>query len=153
MNYVDLKIPPVAVVLCTASLMWAVARFLPVGDVQLPARIFFAIACAAAGVVTSGLGVMAFRRARTTVNPTKPGATSALVHSGVYSLTRNPMYLGFLLILCGWAILLCNAFVFPFLPMFILYMNRFQIQPEERALTKSFSAEFPGYTARVRRWI
>jgi protein-S-isoprenylcysteine O-methyltransferase Ste14 len=153
MKYVDLKIPPVAVVLCTASLMWAVARFLPVGDVQLPARIFFAIACAGAGVVTSGLGVMAFRRARTTVNPTKPGATSALVHSGVYSLTRNPMYLGFLLILCGWAILLCNAFVFPFLPMFILYLNRFQIQPEERALTKNFRAVFPGYTARVRRWI
>jgi len=133
--------------------MWVVARFLPVGDVQLPARIFFAITCAAVGVFTSGLGVMAFRRARTTVNPTKPGATSFLVHSGIYSLTRNPMYLGFLLILCGWAILLCNALVFPFLPMFILYMNRFQIQPEERALKETFGATFTGYTARVRRWI
>jgi len=152
-NSLELKIPPVAVVLCTASLMWVVARFLPVGDLQLPARIFFAITCAAVGVVTSGLGVMAFRRARTTVNPTKPGATSSLVHSGVYSLTRNPMYLGFLLILCGWAILLRNALVFPFLPMFILYMNRFQIQPEERALTETFGAMFTGYAARVRRWI
>jgi len=153
MNSLELKIPPVAVVLCTAALMWVVARFLPLGEVQFPARIVFAIACAGAGVVASGLGVMAFRRARTTVNPTKPGATSALVHSGVYSLTRNPMYLGFLLILCGLAIFLGNAFVFPFLPMFILYMNRFQIQPEERALTKSFGAMFTGYTARVRRWI
>ena len=153
MNSLELKIPPVVVALCTASLMWVVARFLPVGDVQLPARIFFAITCAAVGGVTSGLGVMAFRRACTTVNPTKPGATSSLVHSGVYSLTRNPMYLGFLLILCGWAILLRNAFGFPFLPMFILYMNRFQVQPEERALTGSFGAMFTGYTARVRRWI
>ena len=62
------------------------------------------------------------------------------------------MYLGFLLILCGWAIFLRNAFVFPFLPMFILYMNRFQIQAEERALTETFGAMFIGYTARVRRW-
>ena len=72
-----------------------------------------------------------------------------MVHSGVYSLTRNPMYLGFLLILCGWAILLRNALVLPFLPMFILYMNRFQIQPEERALTETFGAMFTGYTARA----
>lgn len=153
MNSLELKFPPVAVVLCTASLMWVVARFLPVGDVQLPAHIFFAITCAAVGVAISGLGVMAFRRARTTVNPKKPGATSFLVHSGVYSLTRNPMYLGFLLILCGWAILLHNAFVLPFLPMFILYMNRFQIHPEERSLIETFGAKFTGYTARVRRWI
>jgi protein-S-isoprenylcysteine O-methyltransferase Ste14 len=129
--------------------MWVVARFLPVGDVQLAARIFFAITYAAVGVVTGGLGVMVFRRARTTVNPTKSGATSFLVHSGIYSLTRNPMYLGFLLILCGWAILLRNALVFPFLPMFILYMNRFQIQMEERALTETFGAMFTGYVARA----
>lgn len=63
------------------------------------------------------------------------------------------MYLGFFLILCGWAIVLGNALVFPFLPLFILYMNRFQIQPEERALTESFGTVFTGYTARVRRWI
>ena len=153
MNSFDLKIPPVVVVLGAAWLMWIVPRFLPVGDIQLPAHIFFAILCAAVGVITSGLGVMAFRRARTTVNPTKPGATSFLVHSGIYSLTRNPMYLGFVLILCGWAILLRNVFVFPFPPVFILYMNRFQIQPEEQALTESFGATFTGYTVRVRRWI
>lgn len=153
MNSLELKIPPVALVLCTALLMWVVARFLPVGDVQIPARIFSASACAAAGLLMCGLGVMAFRRARTTVNPTKPGATSALVYSGVYSLTRNPMYLGFLLILCGWAIFLRSALVFPFLPMFILYINRFQIQPEERALTRSLGATFTGYAARVPRWI
>ena len=101
MRSLELQIPPVAIVLCTASLMWLVARFLPMGDIQIPSHIFFAITCATVGAVTSGLGVIAFRRARTTVNPTKPSATSSLVQSGVYSLTRNPMYLGFLLILCG----------------------------------------------------
>ena len=62
MNSLELKIPPVVVALCTASLMWVVARFLLVGDAQLTARIFFAVICTAVGVVTSGLGVMAFRR-------------------------------------------------------------------------------------------
>jgi len=152
-NSLELKIPPVVVVLCTASLMWVVARFLPVGEVQLPARIFFAMTCASVGAVTSGLGVIAFRRARTTVNPTKPGATSSLVRSGVYSLTRNPMYLGFLLILCGWAIFLSNVLVFLFLPIFIFYMNHFQIQAEERALIERFGEMFTEYAARVRRWI
>ncbi len=153
MNSLDLKIPPVAVVLCTASLMWLVARYFPAAEVQLPSRAFLAIPCAALGGFTSALGVIAFKRARTTVNPTKPGATSSLVHSGIYSLTRNPMYLGFLLILCGWAIVLGNVVVFPFLPVFVVYVNRFQIQPEERALTETFGAVFTGYTARVRRWI
>ena len=132
--------------------MWVVARFLPGGDVQLPARIFFAITCAAVGVVTSGLGVMAFRRVRTTVNPTKPAATSSLVHSGVYSLTRNPMYLGFLLILCGWAIFLANPLTLLLLLVFVFYMNRFQIQPEEKALTARFGQAFLTYVTRVRRW-
>jgi len=153
MNFLDLKIPPVAVVLCAGSLMGVAARLLPAGDVELPVRTFLAIPCAAIGGVASILGVIEFRRARTTVNPTTPAATSSLVRSGIYSLTRNPMYLGFFLILCGWAIVLGNALVFPFLPLFILYMNRFQIQPEERALTESFGTVFTGYTARVRRWI
>lgn len=153
MKSLELKIPPVVVVLFTASLMWVVARFLPMGDISIPGRIFFAIACVTIGALTSGLGVIAFRRARTTVNPTKPTATSSLVQFGVYSLTRNPMYLGFLLILCGWAIFLRNIIAFPFLIMFIIYMNHFQIQAEERALVERFGEMFTGYATRVRRWI
>lgn len=149
----DLKIPPVAVALGAAALMGGVAQCLPLGYLHLPAPIVFATPCAIAGATVSGLGVAAFRRARTTVNPTQPGKTSSLVNSGIYSLTRNPMYLGFLLILSAWAILLSNAFALPFLPMFVLYIKRFQIQPEERALTEHFGAIFTEYTAHVRRWI
>ncbi|MCU1274343.1 MAG: conserved rane protein of unknown function [Bryobacterales bacterium] len=153
MKFLELKIPPAAVVLFTALLMWLVAWFLPVGAVVVPSRMLFAMTLAIAGGATSVLGVVAFRRASTTVNPTKPESTSSLVRSGVYTLTRNPMYLGFLLILSGWAIFLTNALVFLLLPVFIFYMNRFQIQPEERALTARFGQEFVAYTARVRRWI
>ena len=153
MTFLELKIPPVALVLVTALLMWLVSWSMPAGAVAVPARVLFATTLAIVGAATSALGVVAFRRAGTTVNPTKPESTSALVSSGVYTLTRNPMYLGFLLILSGWAIFLTNALVFFLLPAFIFYMNRFQIQPEERVLTARFGQEFAAYTARVRRWI
>jgi len=89
----------------------------------------------------------------TTVNPMKPESSSALVRSGIYAWSRNPMYVGFLLILIAWAILLSNATAFVFLPGFLLYMNRFQIEPEERALFSTFGQHFTAYAARVRRWI
>jgi protein-S-isoprenylcysteine O-methyltransferase Ste14 len=82
-----------------------------------------------------------------------PGASSSLVIRGVYTLTRNPMYLGFLLVLVGWAVFLSNTLAFLLLPVFILYMNRFQITPEERALASLFGQEFVVYKSRVRRWL
>ena len=87
------------------------------------------------------------------MNPLKPDTSSSLVGSGVYKLTRNPMYLGFLMLLLAWAIYLSNAFALLFVPMFLVYMNRFQIEPEERALTSRFGQEFVAYTRRVRRWL
>jgi protein-S-isoprenylcysteine O-methyltransferase Ste14 len=97
--------------------------------------------------------VVSFRRARTTVNPTKPESSSVLVDSGIYRLTRNPMYLGFSLGLSGWAVMLSNMFAFLLLPIFILYMDRFQIEPEEKALAAIFGRQFAVYKTRVRRWL
>lgn len=71
----------------------------------------------------------------------------------LYRLTRNPMYLGFLWILLGWGIFLSNALAFLILPGFVFYMNRFQIEPEERALTRLFGQAFVAYATQVRRWI
>ena len=153
MNSLELKVPPVAVTFLTALLMWLVARSLPAGAFVVPARIQFAMILALIGAATSTLGVVAFRRASTTVNPMKPEAASSLVHSGIYTVTRNPMYLGLLLILAAWGLFLANALVFLLLPVFIGYMNRFQIRPEERTLTALFGQAFVAYTARVRRWI
>jgi len=82
-----------------------------------------------------------------------PQSASALVVSGIYRFTRNPMYVGFLFVLLGWAVWLSNGLSFLFLPAFVLYMNRFQIQPEERALHARFGQEFVAYTSRVRRWL
>jgi protein-S-isoprenylcysteine O-methyltransferase Ste14 len=149
----DLKIPPVAVVLCSALLVWLVSWWLPWGAWEAPARVPLAIALAISGVVVSALGVWEFRKAKTTVNPTKPESTSALVTSGIYTRTRNPMYLGFLLALSGWAVFVGNALNLLVLPLFILYIHRFQIQPEETALAARFGQRFASYTARVRAWL
>ena len=83
----------------------------------------------------------------------KPELSSSLVQSGIYTLTRNPMYLGFFLVLVAWAVYLSNALAFLILPVFIAYMNRFQIEPEERALKTLFGDAFTEYATRVRRWI
>lgn len=99
------------------------------------------------------LGVASFRRAHTTVDPRYPQKMTALVTGGVYRVTRNPMYLGMLLALAGWALWLGQLLPFIILPLFILFLNRWQIAPEERALERTFGAEYTLYRARARRWI
>lgn len=149
----ELKIPPVAVALITAAGMWYVARTVPGSEVPFPGREVVSGLVAASGGIIAVSGVVAFGRAGTTVNPMKPGSSSALVQSGIYAVTRNPMYLGVLLVLLAWAIYLTNILTLLFLPGFVWYMNRYQIEPEERALASLFGAEFTAYAARVRRWL
>jgi protein-S-isoprenylcysteine O-methyltransferase Ste14 len=142
MHVLELKIPPVALVLLMAALMWLASWALPAFGFEFPVRKLLSVSGAVAGLIISGFGIASFRCARTTVNPMKPDSTSSLVVSGIYRLTRNPMYLGFLLVLLGWAMFLSNAMAFQFLPVFIFYMNRFQIEPEEKALHSLFGQQF-----------
>jgi protein-S-isoprenylcysteine O-methyltransferase Ste14 len=153
MHVLELKVPPVALVFLVAALMWLVSWAMPAFEFEFPSGDVLAVSVAVAGAIISGLGIVSFRQARTTVNPMKPDSASSLVVSGIYRLTRNPMYLGFLSVLFGWAIFLSNALAFVFLPVFVLYMNRFQIKPEEKALRTLFGPQFVMYAARVRRWL
>jgi protein-S-isoprenylcysteine O-methyltransferase Ste14 len=97
--------------------------------------------------------VVGFRVRRTTVNPTRPAAATALVQDGVYRWTRNPMYVGLALGLAGVAVGLSNLGAMVLLPAFVAWIDRFQIVPEERALLAKFAAAFTDYSARVRRWL
>ena len=133
--------------------MWVVAWAAPAFGFAFPAHFISAMGVVVIGIAIAGMGVFSFSRAKTTVNPMKPDSSSTLVVSGIYRLTRNPMYLGILLLLIGWGIFLSNALAFLVLPGFILYMNRFQIEPEERALTRLFGQAFVTYRSQVRRWI
>jgi len=105
-----------------------------------------------AAALVAVAGVVEFRRAKTTVNPLKLDKSTQLVASGIYRFTRNPMYLGMLLILVGWAIHLQHIGAWLWLIGFILFINRFQIEPEERAMTKLFGEPYIDYCKSVRRW-
>jgi protein-S-isoprenylcysteine O-methyltransferase Ste14 len=153
MQALELKIPPLAVGLIVGTLMWLAGRVAPGLGFGFPGRHLVAMSVGAAGACIIALGIVSFRRAATTVNPMKPDTASTLVVSGIYQMTRNPMYLGFFLILIGWAIFLSNVAAFMPLPLFVLYMNRFQIEPEERALASLFGQAFESYRSSVRRWL
>ncbi len=96
---------------------------------------------------------MQFKRVQTTLNPRKPEEVSILVTNGVYRITRNPMYVGLMLILLGWSAFLASPVSLGGVVAFIAYINQFQIIPEERILLEKFGDEYQKYLAGSRRWI
>ena len=152
MASLELKVPPPAVAVLVALAMWELARLAPLAGAP-SFRTAVALALAALGAVSSVSGAIAFRKAKTTKNPMKPQAASSLVVGGIYKLTRNPMYLGLSLVLLGWAVFLWSAWALPGPVVFIAYISRFQIAPEERVLAALFGTEYASYKARVRRWL
>jgi len=152
-NGLELKLPPLVLVVIAAALMWVASYAVPMLNFSLPARILWSSSLALIGAAVCFSGIVSFRRAKTTVNPTKPDSTSSLVVSGIYSYTRNPMYVGFALVLLGWAVFLSNLVALALVLVFVVYINRFQIQPEERVLSSLFPHDYPAYRARVRRWV
>jgi protein-S-isoprenylcysteine O-methyltransferase Ste14 len=153
MHSLELKIPPPVVALVRALLMWFMSSLTPSLELPFRVRVAVALALACIGQSISIAGIVAFRRARTTINPTRLSAASSLVRNSVYRFTRNPMYLGLLLTLLAWAAFLSNPLAVLWVPVFVLYINRFQITPEERVLSSLFGAEYAAYKNRVRRWL
>lgn len=151
-----LKIPPPLVALTLAALLWQVAACWPVpAGMALPreARLIGAVLAGGVGLALDLVGVAAFVRARTTVNPMRPQNTRALVQTGLYARSRNPMYVGQALMLAGWAGWLGHPAGVLALVALVAWLNRFQIAPEERWLRERFGAEFDRYCERVPRWL
>ena len=152
-QFLELRVPPPIVALIVAVVMWAVARGAVANAASDFVRISVAAALALAGAMFDVAALMAFRRARTTVNPLKPQAASSLVDSGIYRVTRNPMYVGLVSFLCAWAVWLGSWWVFLGPLAFAAYIGRFQIAPEEKALCALFGDAYRAYQAQVRRWL
>jgi protein-S-isoprenylcysteine O-methyltransferase Ste14 len=148
-----LRVPPVALFVVVALLMWAVDSWLPSWRITLPGRTVVAVLLLLAAGAIGIAGVRAFQRARTTVDPLRPEKASALVTSGIYRRTRNPMYVALAIALLGWAIWLGHPLALLGVAAFVAWMNRCQITPEERALRALFGAEFERYCSEVRRWL
>lgn len=153
MKFLENRIPPPLVALVLAAGMWGVAKVAPPLGLEFAIRVPIAVAIALAGLAFDFSGLLGFFRSKTTVNPLRPERASALVTAGVYRISRNPMYVGMLLFLFAWGVYLdcLPGFIGPVL--FALYMNRFQIGPEERVLKQKFGAPYEAYLGRVRRWL
>ena len=153
MSKLELRVPPVVVVIACAAVMWLVARAVGPSALRTEARIAIAAALALAGLALAFAGIREFRAARTTFNPMHPEQAVAMVTGGIYRFTRNPMYLGLALLLLAFVVRLS---VWPgviVVLLFVAYMNRFQIRPEEAALEARFGDTAREYRRTVRRWI
>lgn len=154
-QWLELKIPPLAVLAVMALVMWASSLLFPALAIPMHAtvRLGAAPGIALCGVLVSLAGVLAFRKAETTVNPLTPQSVSSFVAGGIYRYSRNPMYLGFLLALTGLALFIGNVLGAVFPVLFVRYMNRFQIAPEEDFLVARFGGAYRTYCKSVPRWI
>ena len=148
-----LKIPPLLLTLLAALMMLGLDQVIPL-DLFAPefkwVIITLLLLLATSVLLWAGLG---FRRQNTTVNPMTPEQVSALVVKGLYRYSRNPMYCAMALYLVACMLWLGNPLTGLVVILFVVYMNQFQIKPEEQALEQKFGQDFINYREKVRRWI
>ncbi|AVH26315.1 MULTISPECIES: methyltransferase family protein [Vibrio] len=153
MRKLELKVPPVAVFLLVILLMYGLTVLVPSLNISVP---FVEVVVGGLTLLSGYMGIAGvyeFHKVKTTVNPVKPDTASSVVRTGVFSFSRNPMYMALLLLIIAiglwWqhlSVVLCSV-------VFVSYMNRFQIKPEERVLERLFGEEYVDYKNHVRRWI
>jgi protein-S-isoprenylcysteine O-methyltransferase Ste14 len=153
METLELKIPPAIVFGLTGWLMWWIASLDPIHFVEAEhgRKLFWILS--GIGVLLGAAGLYSFYNVRTSIDPHAPDKASCLVTSGIYRISRNPMYVGLGFILVAWAFRLGSLISMAGAVLFILYITRFQIIPEERVMQEKFGTEFESYKSQVRRWI
>ena len=146
------KLPPLVVVLAFAGLMFLLDRFLPVGEFEFFGRGALAFFLLVLGLVVLVIALVQFGRAKTPTDPMNLEKTTVLVRGGLYKYSRNPMYLGMLMLLLSLGLFLGNAFNTLLAALFVMYMNRFQIQREEERLSRTYGKEYAKFLKETRRW-
>lgn len=144
----ELKLPPPLVFLLCAAVMKGLPNLLPFYLSTVLSYILIAM-----GALIALSGIYAFYQAKTTIDPHRIEQTSSLVQTGIYRITRNPMYLGLACWLLAWAVWLANGLALLGVVLFVGYLNRFQIQPEERMMRQKFGEAYSRYQQKVRRWL
>ena len=154
MTTLENRIPPPLVLVAVALAMWGAmhaAGDTPFAGSKIPAIAGWLLILVGVGLIMSGFSE--FRRANTTIDPVNLDRATRLVTSGIFSRTRNPMYLGFTVMLLGWTVILGSPWALAGPALFALFIQRFQINPEERVMSEKFGEAFDAYRKRVRRWI
>lgn len=153
MSGLEKKLPPLALLLLFALLLQLTSYYLPSSNLHPTFSLGLAVSLLTAGLVIPLAGVLSFKRHGTTPDPRVPEQSSALVTSGIYRCSRNPMYLGFVLLLLTQAVFLNSLWLLFLIALFVAYLQRFQILPEERAMQQLFGDSYRLYCQKVRRWI
>lgn len=142
--------PPV-VALLFIIVAYFLGRFILIPFVMPSILRYVGIAVAIIGVLLGIGAFLEFQKARTTLDP--HGSTTQIVTSGLYRFTRNPIYLGFLLVIIGLPLYLGYIWGIVIAPLYIFLMNHLVIQHEEAYLERKFGEPYTSYTSRVRRWL
>ncbi len=153
MKFLEHRIPPPIVVLMIGGAMWLISRYTEHAAWPRGLRWGLIAGLSGVGLGIGGAGLRAFARARTTIDPVKLDSASALVTTGVFRLSRNPMYVGFAAMLTAWAIWLQAPWALTGVLVFVAFIWRFQILPEERVLSAKFGSPYDDYRNRVHRWL
>ncbi|WP_100277843.1 methyltransferase family protein [Mariprofundus aestuarium] len=153
MDKFNLKIPPIPLALICGLMIWSLAELLGTHSMGIEIRRAVAVLLLTVAAAIDLTALITFFRSKTTVDPRYPHKTSKMVTSGIYRFSRNPMYLGLAIMLASLSLWLGARFGLFVVVLFILYMNRFQIEPEEQALENQFGKSYLEYKSSVRRWI
>lgn len=149
----ELKIIPPVQLIIASVLMYSLAKSLPLYHFDLSISLLAAILLV---LIASLIGIVAlydFHKHQTTFHPHTPEKTSKVVDSGVFAYSRNPMYVSLVLILIALGVYLQNYSSFIVIPLFVAYITRYQIIPEEKMLDKMFPRDYQAYCQKVRRWV
>ena len=145
------KFPPPLVALTFGFLINYTKNIFP--KIEIKNEIIFGSFMIISGLIIILSAIILFKKYQTNITPLNPSNATKLITDGIYNFSRNPMYLGLLLMLVGISIILNLTGGFFFILLFILYINLFQIIPEENAMVDLFKDEFLEYKKNVRRWI
>lgn len=143
------RIPPPILTLVLAMAMWPLAA-------EAPSPLWRTVTAIGIFLLAAFFGLpalRAFRGAGTTIDPVRIDRASALVTGGIYRVTRNPMYVSLTLMLCSWALWLGGSWVWTGPVFLALWLDRFQIRPEERVMSARFGDAYLRYRGEVRRWL
>ena len=149
----QLKIFPPVYVFIVGLLMTLAHRYYPVMQIISEPWIYVSSVFFIIAVLINIYSMKLFANESTTFSPTKLKDTSALVINGSYKFTRNPMYLGLLSLLVGYALWLGSLTPFIVLPLFYWLITEMQIKPEEKVLEEKFGDGYLDYKNNVRRWL
>ena len=146
-----IKIPPPLIVLTLIISIYFSSKRIDLINIPFQLEISFFIL--SLGLLIFINPVLKFIKSKTTINPIQFEETNKLVTSGIFKYSRNPMYLGMLMIIISTSIFYLNIYsiLTPFL--FIFWINKFQIKREESFLAEKFGKEYLSYKNKTRRWI